>query len=80
LAPQLDRSDGNNPSPKKQTDGTIRYTAIVRLRVGTIVQHYESKTFTHYAAASRCAQTAWSFLSVTRLASAMRRPSRLRSS
>lgn len=42
---------------RKQANGTIRYTAIVRLRQGKVVQHYESKTFTHLGAASRWAKS-----------------------
>lgn len=30
---------------RRQADGTIRYTAIVRIRKGTLVLHQEHKTF-----------------------------------
>jgi hypothetical protein len=36
---------------RKQADGSIRYTAIVRLRKGTVILHRESRTFTHRTAA-----------------------------
>jgi integrase len=36
---------------RRQANGTIRYTAVVRFRRGTTVLHHESKTFTHRSAA-----------------------------
>jgi hypothetical protein len=36
---------------RRQANGSIRYTAIVRKRVGTTIVHREAKTFTHYSAA-----------------------------
>jgi integrase len=36
---------------RKQANGSTRYTAIVRIRRGTIVLHQESRTFTHRTAA-----------------------------
>lgn len=36
---------------RRQANGTIRYTAVVRFRRGTVVLHHESKTFTHRSAA-----------------------------
>jgi len=36
---------------RKQTDGSTRYTAIVRIRKGKIIIHQEYKTFTHRVAA-----------------------------
>jgi hypothetical protein len=36
---------------RRQANGSIRYTAIVRLRRGTTVLHQESKTFAHRSAA-----------------------------
>jgi integrase len=36
---------------RKQTNGSTRYTAIVRIRRGTTVLHQESRTFTHRTAA-----------------------------
>jgi hypothetical protein len=41
---------------RKQADGTIRYTAIVRIRQGKTVLHYESKTFSLRSAASSWAK------------------------
>jgi integrase len=41
---------------RKQADGTIRYTAIVRLRQGKTVLHYESKTFSQRSAAGSWAK------------------------
>ena len=42
---------------RRQSDGTIRYTAIVRLRQGKAVFHYESKTFSQRSAASSWANS-----------------------
>jgi hypothetical protein len=42
---------------RRQSDGTIRYTAIVRLRQGKTVLHYESKTFSQRSAASGWAKS-----------------------
>ena len=36
---------------RKQTNGSTRYTAIVRIRRGSTVLHQESRTFTHRTAA-----------------------------
>jgi len=36
---------------RKQSDGTIRYTAVVRIRTGKTLIHQEYKTFTHRSAA-----------------------------
>ena len=36
---------------RKQADGNVRYTAIVRVREGKSIVHRESKTFAHRAAA-----------------------------
>jgi hypothetical protein len=36
---------------RKEANGTIGYTAVVRMRRGTIVLHQESKTFAHRSAA-----------------------------
>ncbi|HEY2592230.1 MAG TPA: hypothetical protein VGI35_11625 [Steroidobacteraceae bacterium] len=36
---------------RKKSDGTTRYTAIVRMRVGKSMVHQEAKTFTHRSAA-----------------------------
>jgi hypothetical protein len=36
---------------RKQANGTIRYTAVVRMRRGTTVLHRETKTFAHRSAA-----------------------------
>jgi integrase len=36
---------------RKQSNGSTRYTAVVRIRRGTTVLHQESQTFTHRAAA-----------------------------
>ena len=36
---------------RKQTDGTTRYTAIVRIRRGGVILHRESRTFAHRSAA-----------------------------
>jgi len=36
---------------RRQANGSIRYTAVVRFRRGTTVLHHESKTFTHRSAA-----------------------------
>ena len=36
---------------RKQANGTIRYTAVVRMRRGTTVLRQESKTFAHRSAA-----------------------------
>ena len=36
---------------RRQATGSIRYTAIVRKRVGTKIVHPEAKTFTHRTAA-----------------------------
>jgi len=36
---------------RKQSDGTTRYTAVIRLRVGRAVVHQEAKTFAHRTAA-----------------------------
>jgi hypothetical protein len=36
---------------RKQTDGTTRYTAIVRIRRGGAILHRESRTFAHRSAA-----------------------------
>jgi integrase len=36
---------------RKQSDGTTRYTAVIRLRVGKAVVHQEAKTFAHRTAA-----------------------------
>ena len=33
---------------RRQAHGTIRYTAIVRLRRGRTILHREAKTFTHW--------------------------------
>jgi hypothetical protein len=36
---------------RKQSDGTTRYTAIVRIRRGGVILHRESRTFAHRSAA-----------------------------
>jgi len=36
---------------RRQANGTIRYTAIVRKRAGKAIVHREAKTFTHRSAA-----------------------------
>ena len=36
---------------RRQANGSIRYTAIVRKRVGKTIVHREAKTFTHRSAA-----------------------------
>jgi len=36
---------------RKQSDGTARYTAIVRIRRGGVILHRESRTFPHRSAA-----------------------------
>ena len=36
---------------RKQSDGTTRYTAVIRLRVGKAIAHQEAKTFAHRTAA-----------------------------
>ena len=36
---------------RKQSDGTTRYTAVIRLRIGKAVVHREAKTFAHRTAA-----------------------------
>ena len=36
---------------RKQADGTMRYTAIVRLRKGKTLVHQEARTFAHRSAA-----------------------------
>jgi|SRR5580658_1055526 hypothetical protein len=36
---------------RKQSDGSIRYTAIVRLRSGKTIVHQEARTFAHRVAA-----------------------------
>jgi integrase len=36
---------------RKQADGSVRYTAIVRVRKGTVILHRESRTFAHRTAA-----------------------------
>lgn len=36
---------------RRQANGTTRYTAIVRIRKGTVVIHQEAKTFSHRSAA-----------------------------
>ena len=42
---------------RKHADGSMRYTAIVRLRKGTTVIHQEAKTFAHRSAAAKWART-----------------------
>jgi hypothetical protein len=39
---------------RKQTDGSTRYTAIVRIRKGNAVIHQAYKTFAHRVAAVTC--------------------------
>jgi integrase len=41
---------------RKRANGSIRYTAIVRMRKGTTVVHRESRTFTHRSAAQSWAR------------------------
>ena len=41
---------------RRQVNGSIRYTAIVRRRVGKTIVHREAKTFTHRSAASTWAR------------------------
>lgn len=41
---------------RKRANGSIRYTAIVRIRQGTTVVHRESRTFTHRSAAQSWAR------------------------
>jgi len=41
---------------RKRADGTIRYTAIVRLRKGQTVIHQDTKTFSHRSAAASWAK------------------------
>jgi hypothetical protein len=38
---------------RKQADGSLRYTAIVRIRLNGKMLHQETKTFTHRSAAER---------------------------
>jgi hypothetical protein len=38
---------------RKQADGSLRYTAIVRIRRNGKMLHQEAKTFTHRSAAER---------------------------
>jgi hypothetical protein len=37
--------------PRKQSDGTTRYCAIVRIRRNGVLLHHEAKTFAHRGAA-----------------------------
>jgi integrase len=41
---------------RRQANGTIRYTAVVRIRQGTVVLHQEAKTFAQRAAAASWAK------------------------
>jgi len=46
---------------RKQANGAIRYTAVVRKRVDKTIVHREAKTFTHRSAAlSWASTTKWS--------------------
>ena len=36
---------------RKQADGSTRYTAVIRIRVGKAIVHQEAKTFAHRSAA-----------------------------
>ena len=42
---------------RKRADGTTRYTAVVRIRQGSVVIHQEAKTFSHRSAASSWAKS-----------------------
>jgi hypothetical protein len=42
---------------RQQSDGSLRYTAIVRLRKGKDLIHQEAKTFSHRRAAGKWAKT-----------------------
>ncbi|HMN44645.1 MAG TPA: tyrosine-type recombinase/integrase [Povalibacter sp.] len=42
--------------PRRKSDGTLRYTAQIRLRKGKLVVHSEAKTFMHRAAAEKWAK------------------------
>ena len=41
---------------RKQSDGTTRYTAVIRLRKDKVIVHQEAKTFTHRSAAGSWAK------------------------
>jgi hypothetical protein len=41
---------------RRQANGSIRYTAVIRFRQGTAVLHQESKTFAHRSAALTCGE------------------------
>lgn len=42
---------------RKQADGTLRYTAVIRIRRGKIVVYREAKTFSHRSAAEKWARS-----------------------
>ena len=39
---------------RKQPDGSTRYIAVIRIRVGKAIVHQEAKTFAHRSAAQTC--------------------------
>lgn len=53
--PPKTQSEGTMPTIKarRQADGSLRYTAVVRIRRAGKVLHQEAKTFTHRSAAER---------------------------
>ena len=42
---------------QRSTNGSIRYTAVIRIRKGNIVAQQEAKTFTHCGAAEKWAKS-----------------------